>query len=158
MKFLHAAAFCGDLNSRGCSNSFRSRAQQDKDKPKQQEEEKKKQPAPKEKPQTKPDERPKSNRNPIKKKQGKNRQTEAPAERTGENDEATAEAIHSEPSQSATSQHGSRTTFAAFPPEHFRANFGRQHHFACSEAVTADFSIVAYSFELVGSVAGRVVL
>src|SRR6266481_1520291 len=140
MKFLHAAAFAVMLTVACAPILYAQEPQQDKDKPKQQEEEKKKQPpAPKEKPQPKPDERPKSERQPDQEKSRKDTDKQKHQQK-----QSTSEA-----SQSATSQHGSRTNVRRIPREHFRANFGREHHFRVQRSGDRRFPYGGYSFELV---------
>jgi len=149
MKFLHAAALAVILAVAGAPILSAQEPQQDK--PKQQEEEKKKQPpAPKEKPQTKPDERPKSEPQPDKEKSKQD--TDKQKQQQKEQEKATKQQQKrstSEASQSATSQHGSRTNVRRIPPEHFRANFGREHHFRVQRSGDRRFPYGGYSFELV---------
>jgi hypothetical protein len=151
MKFLHAAAFAVILTVAGAPILSAQEPQQDKDKPKQQEEEKKKQPpAPKEKPQNKPDERPKSETQPDKEKSKQD--TDKQKHQQKEQEKATKQQQKqstSEASQSATSQHGSRTNVRRIPAEHFRANFGREHHFRVQRSGGRGFRYGGYSFELV---------
>jgi len=147
MKFLHAAAFAVILTVAGAPMLSAQEPQQDKDKPKQQEEEKKKQPpAPKEKPQTKPDERPKSEPQPDREKSKQD--TDKQKHQQKEQEKATKQST-SEASRSVTSQHGSRTNVRRIPPEHFRANFGREHHFHVQRSGDRHFRYGGYSFELV---------
>ena len=151
MKFLHAAAFAVILTVAGAPILSAQEPQQDKDKPKQQGEEKKKQPpAAKEKPQTKPDERPKSEPQPDKEKSKQD--TDKQKHQQKEQEKTTRQQQKqptSEASQSATSQHGSRTNVRRIPPEHFRANFGREHHFRVQRSGDRRFQYGGYSFELV---------
>jgi len=150
MKFLHGAAFAVILTVAGAPILSAQEPQQDKDKPKQQEEEKKKQPAAKEKPRTKPDERPKSEPQPDKEKA--KQETDKQKHQQKEQEKTTKQQQKqstSEPSQSATSQHGSRTNVRRIPPEHFRANFGREHHFRVQRSGDRRFAYGGYSFELV---------
>ena len=149
MKFLHAAAFA--VIVAGAPILCAQEPQQDKDKPKQQEEEKKKQPpAPREKPQARPDERPKSEPQPDREKAKQD--TDKQKHQQKEQEKATKQQqkqATSETSQSATSQHGSRTNVRRIPPEHFRANFGREHHFRVQRGGDRRFRYGGYSFELV---------
>jgi cytoskeletal protein RodZ len=150
MKFLHAVAFAVILTVAGAPVLSAQEPQQDRDKPKQQDEEKKKQPpAPKEKPQTKPDERPKSE--PQRDKETSKQDTDKQKHQQKEQETATRQQKQptSEASQSATSQHGSRTNVRRIPPEHFRTNFGREHHFRVQRSGDRRFQYAGYSFELV---------
>jgi len=151
MKFLHAAAFAVILTVAGAPILSAQEPQQDKDKPKQQEEEKRKQPqAPKDKLQTKPYERPKSEPQPDKEKAKQDADKQKHQQKEQENATRQQQKQYtSEASRSATSQHGSRTNVRRIPPEHFRTNFGREHHFRVQRSGDRRFQYGGYSFELV---------
>jgi len=150
MKFLHTAAFAVILAVALAPVLSAQEPEPDKNKPKQQEEEKKKQPPPaaREWPQAKPDDRPKNEPKPDKEKP----KTDMDKKNQQPKEEEKANRQTQERPSAETNRHeqrGSQRNVRRIPQEHFRANFGREHHFRVERQNQRRFQYSGYVFEYV---------
>jgi hypothetical protein len=149
MKFLHTAAFAVILTVAGAPALCAQQPEQDKDKPKQQEE-KKKQPPAKETTQPKPDERPKNEAKPDKDKEKPKPDMDKKNQQPREDQKANRQTQERQaPETSRHEQRGSQRNVRRIPEEHFRANFGREHHFRVERRDERHFQYRGYVFEYV---------